>query len=135
MSSGTANITNSEKYCKKYWSVVSLQVTISTSKRSSSLKSVFQSSPKIPQMTSDVKMQRFNVFSVLNVKFLLIRSTEIFTSRSTKSGTKAEKYRNKFLKNFIYIVLPIFEKLYQKQLFFCWKTFEKISIIVWLNYI
>ena len=32
MSSGTANITKSEKYCKKYWSVVSLQVTISTSK-------------------------------------------------------------------------------------------------------
>ena len=139
MSSGTANITKSEKYCKKYWSVVSLQVTISTSKLSSSLKSVFQSSPKTPQMTRDVKMQRFIVLSVLSVKFLFIKSTEIFTRRSTKRGTNAEKYKNKFLKNFIYNILPKLLKFISKTITFLskndWKFFHccliKLHLIVW----
>ena len=117
ISSGIANMTNSEKYCKKYLSVISSAFVTKISITLSLLQTVFHKMPITPNaiiVASNTKLKQFKKF---HDRLLLKISTKSFTTSNTKSGINAEKYKNKFFKNFIFKYFTICKKTIKIMVF------------------
>lgn len=60
--------------------------------------------PKATSVNSKIKLMAFNA---LKVRLLFAMSIKSFAKSNTKRGINAEKYKNKFFKNFISKLLPL----------------------------
>lgn len=63
--------------------------------------------PTTPKATSVNSKIKLMVFNALKVRLLFAMSIKSFAKSNTKRGINAEKYKNKFFKNFISKLLPL----------------------------